>query len=364
MTRQEEFEVKVERLRVLMAQKGWGSVVLGTQANFAWLSCGGEAHIALNSVEAAAKLIVLPDRVLALTNNIEAPRIGQEELADLGIEVLADDWWGKARSVQDLIPPGKFGCDLALPGAESAAGDMLAERLILTPSEITRYRDLGRRAENAIRTAARSVRKGDSEAVIAGKLARETYAHGATPVVCLIAADQRILKHRHPIPKNDTADKCAMLVLCARRYGLILSATRLVHFGPIPDELRRKHEAVMRIDATFILGSVPGRTYGEVFADAVAAYKETGFAEEWKLHHQGGPTGYNSRDFKATLDSKEVVQQSHAIAWNPSITGTKSEDTIIVGADGPEVISEAKDWPMVECQIGSKSIRRPDILEL
>jgi len=96
----------------------------------------------------------------------------------------------------------------------------------------------------------------------------------------------------------------------------------------------------------------------DVFKDGVSAYARTGFADEWKLHHQGGPTGYATRYSRATFSSAGHVSAGQAYAWNPSITGTKSEDTILVLESGPEVISGDPSWPMVE----GLPVPRPDIL--
>jgi len=59
-------------------------------------------------------------------------------------------------------------------------------------------------------------------------------------------------------------------------------------------------------------------------------YETAGFKNEWQLHHQGGPTGYTTRDCIATPNDSAKLVPSQALAWNPSITGTKSEDTIII----------------------------------
>jgi antitoxin VapB len=52
-----------------------------------------------------------------------------------------------------------------------------------------------------------------------------------------------------------------------------------------------------------------------------------------------------------------------AYAWNPSITGTKSEDTMLVGDDGNEVITAMPGWPTIELKLDGKTIQRPAILE-
>ena len=155
-----------------------------------------------------------------------------------------------------------------------------------------------------------------------------------------------------------------MNVVCARKWGLIISCTRLVHFGAIPPELRRKHDAVVRVDAAFNLNTKINRPINEIFMAGLKEYADTGYADEWKLHHQGGPTGYAGRDFIGTRDEKRRVCPNQAFAWNPSITGTKSEDTILVTENGIEWLSLSTDWPMITVQYEDLSVQREDILVL
>jgi antitoxin VapB len=93
-------------------------------------------------------------------------------------------------------------------------------------------------------------------------------------------------------------------------------------------------------------------------------YRETGFADEWQLHHQGGPAGYEAREFIATPASKQIVKIGQTYAWNPSITGCKSEDTILVGASANETLSEIKGWPMIQVMIENNLYSRPAVLEV
>ena len=58
----------------------------------------------------------------------------------------------------------------------------------------------------------------------------------------------------------------------------------------------------------------------------------------------------------------DSIYADQAFAWNPSITGTKSEDTIICRADGPQVMAAQTDWPMIEAQWNGQTMSRPDIL--
>ena len=203
-----------------------------------------------------------------------------------------------------------------------------------------------------------------TEYQIAGLLAGESFGRGFTPIVNLIASDERVFRYRHPIPTDRVMERYTMLVLCGRRWGLVASATRLVHFGPLPDELQDKGEAVARVDAAFIAATRPGARVADVFGQAVETYAAVGLPDEWQLHHQGGAAGYEPREYLATPASAEVVEEGQAFAWNPSITGTKSEDTIIVGAEGNEIVTATGEWPTIAVEIEGQVLQRPAILEV
>jgi hypothetical protein len=51
-----------------------------------------------------------------------------------------------------------------------------------------------------------------------------------------------------------------------------------------------------------------------------------------------------------------------AFAWNPSITGTKSEDTMLLTAHGPLALSSTGQWPMIATSVAGVVIERPGIL--
>jgi antitoxin VapB len=211
-----------------------------------------------------------------------------------------------------------------------------------------------------------SLQPGLSEWEIAGKLSLAVFERGLVPFVTLVAVDERIFKYRHPTPTDRKLDKYGMVVLCARKGGLVANCTRLVHFGPLSEELRQKQAACQRIDVAFNLSSKPGTAVRDVFSRAQQEYAAAGYPDEWQLHHQGGGTGYESRDFLGTPTSTEVVQDWQAFAWNPSITGIKTEDTVLVSRQkGAEVLTRPTNskWPVDEVTIeGLGTMQRPSIL--
>jgi Xaa-Pro dipeptidase len=201
-----------------------------------------------------------------------------------------------------------------------------------------------------------------TEIEIAGRIAAEAMREGVTPTLLLVGSDERIFRYRHPIPTSRSVDSYAMLVLCGRRWGLVASATRLVHSGRLSEELKSKQDACVFVDATFNVSTAVGEPVSRVFAQAVKAYRDVGFPEEWRLHNQGGAAGYESRDYEGTSACTEIVLAEQAFAWNPSITGVKSEDTMIVHADGIEFLTTTGDWPTVQVSVGGQALDRPAIL--
>jgi antitoxin VapB len=65
----------------------------------------------------------------------------------------------------------------------------------------------------------------------------------------------------------------------------------------------------------------------------------------------------------ATPTTTEPVAIGQVYAWNPSITGAKSEDTILVGPSSNEVLTAMPDWPMLKVEVNGLNIERPAILE-
>jgi antitoxin VapB len=97
---------------------------------------------------------------------------------------------------------------------------------------------------------------------------------------------------------------------------------------------------------------------------AARAYAAEGFAGEERLHHQGGACGYRTRDWVAHPSSREQVQLRQAFAWNPSVTGTKVEETGIAFADEVEMITSTPAWPQLEVEVNGRTYLSPDILSL
>jgi antitoxin VapB len=257
------------------------------------------------------------------------------------LEVVEYPWFdGPEAALRELTGGGSIGADVQLAGAEDLSEDVARLRRVLDADAIDRLRLVGRDASEAMAEAAAYVAPGMSELEAAASLAAACRRRGLSSSVLLAAADERIAQHRHPLPVGATIERRAMLVVSAERGGLYANLTRFVELEQPGAELARRLAACsqilrrMREEATR-----PGRTLAQAFDDCRGFYRDAGFPEEYRLHHQGGSTGYGSREVIATPHTQDVIEVGQAFAWNPSITGAKAEETFVLTASGAEIVA-------------------------
>lgn len=343
--RRTELAAKIGRLRALLARRGARGAALSARRNFAWITDGGDDHVVRAGEGGVATILVTADDAVVITPVNEAARIAGEEVAGLGLEVLAipwDDPTALSRAIADRV--GGRG-EVADDGALES--DLCGFRSRLTAGEQDRLAALGRDAARAMTSVFRTARPGEREATVAARLAMLLAEDGMAAPVLLAASDERIVRYRHPIPKPKRIEASLMLVIVAERGGLHAAVTRMGWLTGRPDaETVRRYRASARIDAALRAATVPGKTLSEVLAAGIRAYGDAGYPEEWRLHHQGGTVGYQPRETIATPASRETVEAGMAFAWNPSITGAKAEETFVLRPDGhAEIVTRDPAWP-------------------
>lgn len=364
MTETDYLAEKCSRVRHLLHELELDALALTSQANFAWLTSGADNHVGLATEAGNAVAVVTRDRAFVICDNIEWPRVLEEETVALGLDTIHYPWWegGVEERITALVGSDNWAADSALGARPALDGRLAPLRAILNNQEIESYRQLGRFTAMALEMAASRLEAGQTEEEAAGMIAGLIVSKGVYPGVILVASDQRLEKYRHPIPKAKRIEKTCMLVVGARWRGLVASATRIVSFGQPPAGMLERHRAVCTVDAAFLAATIPGETVGDAFRAGLEAYREAGYPDEWMMHHQGGPTGYKAREYRALSQSKDVIQLNQAFAWNPSIAGTKSEDTVLAREPFPEVLTVSEDWPAIEVESAAGVVRRPDIL--
>lgn len=332
-------EDRRRRLLETADRLGIGAVLLGIGANFAWYTGGADNRVDHSQPLGAAAVLVTPEVEYVVTNNIEALRMREEETP--GFEVLAHPWYEDPTSLyRELAGSAPLGADFPLASTRNISEEVTPLRYVLDSDAIEHYRQAGTATSAAMGEAAGAVSRGMTEHEAAANLVAACRRRGLITPVVLVAADDRIARYRHPIPRGATVKRRVMLVASAELRGLYVSLTHIVHLEEPDEDFRRRQGACeeilrrMREEATH-----PGRALADAFEDCKGFYAEAGFPDEWRLHHQGGMAGYVSREVIATPESRQEIQIGQAFAWNPSITGAKAEETFILTEDGPEVIT-------------------------
>jgi Xaa-Pro aminopeptidase len=332
-------QTKLRRLRAVLERRGFDSALLSARRNFAWLTDGGDSHVVQASDDGAATIVVTADEAFVLTTVIEERRLRDEELAGAGLDVRAVPWDRHLEPSAGVT--GRIARDADLES------ELRRARARLMPHEEERLALLGDVSASAMTALFAAGRPGESEAIVAAHLAMLLAGNRVKAPVVLVASDARIARYRHPIPTAKPVEHSLMVVLVAERDGLHVALTRMGWLRGGPDsETRRRFDAVRAVQREFLSATRAGRSLGEVLADGVREYDSHGFADEPLLHHQGGTIGYQARETIATPDETETVEPGMAFAWNPSITGTKAEDTLLLRSQGPpDLVTRDEAWP-------------------
>ncbi|MCT8137097.1 M24 family metallopeptidase [Anaerobacillus sp. CMMVII] len=367
ISQKEDMNIKLEIVRGFLDDYQYEAVFYQRQDNFAWLTSGGHNGILYNSENGQCGLLVTRQVVYLITNSSEKPRVVNEEIASLPIQVIDYPWYEDINeTVWKTVRKGRVASDTPLEGMDVRTIELSKLRFSLTELEQVRYRYLGETAATLMEKYCMSIVPGQTELEIAAGLNRTYLANGLLPTVTLVGCEDRIDLFRHPIAtKNRFVKKC-MVVSCVSYKGLVVALTRMVYSGKLPQALSEKFTLTAKVASELIATSTVGKSTIEIFDQMKKLYEDVGYYGEWQQHHQGGAIGYQNREYLVNATTEYFIQQNQAFAWNPSIKGTKSEDTIIVVDTTPEIITVSESgWPLQSFQVRTgETIKRPAILEI
>ncbi|MCM3574458.1 M24 family metallopeptidase [Mesobacillus subterraneus] len=353
----------LEKIESFLTEHKYDGVLFRKRSNFAWVTGGKDSHIVNTTANGVADLLILSDKKYCITSKMESARIHDEELEGLGYEFVTPEWYEDQDTVVRSLCAGKrIASDISLEPFDQLTAELAQLRFTLTEAEKDSYRWLAQKAANAVEETAREIKPGMTEFEIQAHLASKVIKDGINPHVILVSTDERVFNYRHPIPTDKKLENYAMIVICAEKGGLIANVTRFVHFGPLPKEIEENKKKLVQIDIAMNLATRPGTPIKDVLQKGFEMYSEVGHGEDWRFLHQGGPTGYETREFLAVPDGPGVVHENQAFAWNPAIRGIKSEDTILVGKEENEILTYTGNWVYIEVEKEGKKFLRPDVL--
>ena len=328
---------------------------------FAWITAGGSSAVLLAAETGIAEVVVTSCGAWVVTDEIEARRLGDEELPP-GLDLRAAAW-ASPEARETLTRQLTKGCrvvsDRPAAGEERLPEPLLAAKRILVPAEMGRYGRVGRLAAEAMTEALQTCRPNWSEDALAAAGAGALIRRGLAPALVMAAGMRRMQLYRHPMPRSEALGGLAMLVFCARGCGLYANLTRFVSFTGISSKVLERHSQVREVEARVLELSRPGADLGSLYQALEEAYLAAGHGQAIREHHQGGTTGYLSREVLATPGSAERIAIGTPLAWNPSLAGAKIEDTFLVTSSGLENLTLDPAWPTTEVD----GRERPLILE-
>jgi Xaa-Pro aminopeptidase len=336
---------RLDTLDELLAEKDLKAIWLAQPNSFAWLT-GGDNTVVDNPGVGDAAAGYDGESIEILTTNIEAERIREEEVP-AKMSVSSYDWYTSSlASAVAERSPSPAGADFAVPDFESI--DVSEIRQPLTEEDIDHYRALGRETAEVVESICRTLTAEMTEREVTAAIRRSFAERGIKVPVALVGGAERAQLYRHFTPTDAPLGEYGIITLCTQRAGLCISITRTVAFDP-PTWLTDRHHAAAQVQSTALaatqaVGEKNG-TAGDVFDDIQEAYAAVGYPDEWQLHHQGGAGGYATREWIATPDSDATVTLPMGYAWNPTVQGTKCEDTVLVTNDGFETLTETGEWP-------------------
>ena len=341
------------RLADVAERLGARSLVLSSSAAVAWATGGLSTPIHRVASIDPIWVVYRDGEMTLVTSSVEYDRLGADfDLDALGLSLVAAPWYepdAHRRRVEEML--GEVGASDVSGLGLDATFELTRSRLGLCSAEIDVMTGLARVATDAVEGVLAEWRPGETtDREIAADVARQLELHGAEAVCLIVGGDERLRRFRHPVIRDDVLERSAMVVVVARSLGLHVALTRLASVG---DEVRASsmeecetvHERVR--DATKV-----GATWGDVYLALARAYDEVGHPEAWREHFQGGPIGYEQREFELSPTSTnspwwcEPIPAGCASAFNPSLAGgAKIEDTYLVGGDAPAPLTSTPSWP-------------------
>ena len=279
-----EIEEKLSRIRKLMEEERLDAVLLTLTPNFFWVTGGKSGFVDKGTMDAAVKILVDKENAYVICNSSEQFRVMEEELVDGSFELISYLWHeDESERLKPYLQGKRAGSDSGIYGTINIADKIQKLRYTLTAEEEKRMREIGLECAQILEESVKQIVPGETELEVAGNVTGKLMAKGYQVPVCLVASDDRMYKYRHPIPTEKMIEKYAMVAICGQKYGLTISMSRIISFEPLTQELQNRYDALLKIDATYILNTKAGVLSREILEKAYAVYEAEGYEKDLYL---------------------------------------------------------------------------------
>ncbi len=363
--RRADVEMKQGLIAQLLRKHGRDGLLMLSPESFTWLTSGATVRGTPDPASAPA-LYCTPDARWLLASNADSLRLFDEEMEGLGFQLKEWPWhWGREQLLTDLCHNRKIATDMPVEGVSDlldVSGELRPMRRVLTIYEQASLLAVGAALAHALEATCRTLKKGESEREAAGQIAHRMMHRGLLPVHIGVAADGRSRLYRRHGFTQAAVDRMAVMSATGRKYGLHVTASRMVSFGEPPDDLKQEVNTVCRVSAAYVAATWPDSVPREVLTAGRRIYLISGHEHEWTLGPQGHVTGRSAVEFGLTTRTDELMQAGWAITWQAAAGAAVSADTFVVAEQGARCVTPMESWPSKRVRIQGHEVLRPDIL--
>lgn len=361
-----EIEIKRNKLLKLIEIKNISGILLSKKCNFRWLTGGHDNNVIRTEDSPLVYLYIDKSGNYIIATKSDADRVFNEELNGLGFQLILYNWYDE--NIEDVIKNisgnSFIGCDYSNNSFMNLEYNLTKLRIDLTDCEVNVIKEFSKNYSNMLTDFCLKLKAGLTEKEIADDLEHFFKSYNINFPVLMVGSDDRIYKFRHPIATNKKVKKYLLIATVAELYGLHISISRSVYFGKANVELQKKQEIVNFLEAKLCFNSLPGIMLKDLFEIAKNFYKELKYPDEWQNHTFGGIVGYRPREFLIDALNTVKINKNNIISWNPTISGAKAEDVILVEKNKVIQLTIDKRWPCSEYHVDNMIFFKPRILEL
>ena len=202
-----------------------------------------------------------------------------------------------------------------------------------------------------------------TEQEIAGQISHRLWHRGAEPVALSVLADGRSKLYRQSGATAARVHRSCVLTLTARKFGLCVTTSRALSFGPPEESFSQEQDAACKISATYIASTWPDSLPRQILATGRRVYQLTGYEHEWRSSPQGHVTGRSPQELAITPQTEELFRQGWMVTWRAGVGAAVSCDTFLITDQGPESITPAEGWPQKRIHVQGAEFLRPFILQ-
>lgn len=342
-----------ERLRALLERRRWSFLLVSNPTNVFYLTgFRGSAGVAVIGLREGL-LWVDPRYTLQAREEARGVEVLEERG---GLLKAAVAWLKKKRAQRVAFEDTHLTCaeypnlKQGLPGRGRliSAGTLIEDlRYVKDEVEVQCIREACRLTAKVFKEVLRQTRPGVRESDLAAEIEyrmRRKGAEGRAFETIVASGPRSAFPHARPSAKLLRKNELVIFDLGARLSGYVADMTRTVYLGSPPRRIRGLYDAVRRSQLRAIESLRPHALAGDVDAAARGELARRGLARYF-THSTGHGVGLDiherprlGRGERSSLKPGCVVTAEPGI-YIEGLGGIRIEDTVLVGAGGPEILT-------------------------